>query len=52
VRGRLAADTPLLDLTATVHPTAAVAGTPTATALRLIAELENMDRGGSLGPGG
>lgn len=52
VQGRLAADTSLLDLTATVHPTAAVAGTPTATALRLIAELENMDRGGYLGPVG
>jgi menaquinone-specific isochorismate synthase len=52
MRGRLAADTPLLDLAAIVHPTAAVAGTPTSTALRLIAELENMDRGGYLGPVG
>jgi menaquinone-specific isochorismate synthase len=52
VRGRLAADTSLLDLTARVHPTAAVAGSPTATAMRLIAELESMDRSGYLGPVG
>lgn len=52
VRGRLAADMPLLALTARVHPTAAVAGTPTPRAMRLIAELEGMDRGGYLGPVG
>ena len=52
VRGRLAADTSLLDLTARVHPTAAVAGSPTAAAIRLIGELEGMDRGGYLGPVG
>ena len=52
VRGRLAAATPLLDLAASVHPTAAVAGSPTGSALRLIGELERMDRGGYLGPVG
>jgi menaquinone-specific isochorismate synthase len=52
VRGRLAADTSLLELTAGVHPTAAVAGTPTTAAMRVIAELECMDRGGYLGPVG
>ena len=52
VRGTLAADTALLDLTARVHPTAAVGGSPTAEALRAIRELEHMDRGGYLGPVG
>jgi menaquinone-specific isochorismate synthase len=52
VRGGLAADTSLLDLTARVHPTAAVGGSPTAEAVRLIGELEHMDRGGYLGPVG
>jgi chorismate binding enzyme len=45
VRGRLAADTPLLDLTATVHPAAAVAGTPTPTALRLIRDTRSCPSG-------
>lgn len=35
-----------------MHPTAATAGTPKAAALRLISELEGMDRGGYLGPAG
>jgi menaquinone-specific isochorismate synthase len=52
VRGTLAADTPLLELTGAVHPTAAVAGSPTSEALRLIEALEGMDRGGYLGPVG
>lgn len=52
VYGTLAADTPLLDLVARVHPTAAVAGSPRQTAMRLIGELETMDRGGYLGPVG
>lgn len=34
-----------LDLVAALHPTAAVAGTPTRTAIDLIAELEPFDRG-------
>ena len=52
VRGRLAVDTSLLELTARVHPTAAVGGWPTAVAIRVIDELEGMDRGGYLGPVG
>jgi menaquinone-specific isochorismate synthase len=48
-----AADPPsLLRLVGAVHPTAAVGGTPTEPALRLIAELENMDRGRYAGPVG
>jgi len=41
-----------LDLVAELHPTAAVAGTPTGAALRLIAELEPIDRGYYGGPVG
>ncbi|HEX8007102.1 MAG TPA: isochorismate synthase [Trebonia sp.] len=52
VHGTLAADAPLLDLVARVHPTAAVAGSPRSAAMRLISELEPMDRGGYLGPVG
>jgi menaquinone-specific isochorismate synthase len=52
VHGTLAADTPLLDLVARLHPTAAVAGSPRQAAMRLISELEPMDRGGYLGPVG
>jgi menaquinone-specific isochorismate synthase len=42
----------VLDLVAALHPTAAVAGAPRATALRLIAELEPFDRGRYAGPVG
>lgn len=52
VSGTLKKPASLLDLAARVHPTAAVSGTPKATALRLITELEGMDRGGYLGPVG
>jgi len=55
VRGTLAAEgTPksALGLAATVHPTAAVCGTPTGTALELIRELEHMDRERYAGPVG
>jgi menaquinone-specific isochorismate synthase len=55
VRGTLAANgTPrsALGLAAVVHPTAAVCGTPTATALELIRELEHMDRERYAGPVG
>ncbi len=55
VRGTLAADgTPrsALGLAAAVHPTAAVAGTPTGAALELIRELEHMDRERYAGPVG
>jgi menaquinone-specific isochorismate synthase len=44
--------TGLLELVAAVHPTAAVCGSPTATAARLIGELEGMDRGRYAGPVG
>jgi menaquinone-specific isochorismate synthase len=44
--------TGLLELVAAVHPTAAVCGSPTATAGRLITELEGMDRGRYAGPVG
>jgi menaquinone-specific isochorismate synthase len=47
------ADPPsLLRLAGAVHPTAAVGGMPTQPALRLIAELEDMDRGRYAGPVG
>lgn len=39
-----------LELTAALHPTAAVAGTPTSAAVRAIAELEPFDRGRYAGP--
>jgi menaquinone-specific isochorismate synthase len=42
----------LLDLVDAVHPTAAVCGTPTATAAAVIGELEGMDRGRYAGPVG
>jgi menaquinone-specific isochorismate synthase len=41
-----------LDLVAALHPTAAVAGTPTDAAVALIAELEPADRGRYAGPVG
>jgi menaquinone-specific isochorismate synthase len=41
-----------LTLAAALHPTAAVGGTPTATAVKTIAELEGMDRGRYTGPVG
>ncbi|GDY29432.1 isochorismate synthase [Gandjariella thermophila] len=52
VHGRLLDGTPLLRLAEAVHPTAAVGGFPTAAAVRLIAELEPMDRGRYTGPVG
>jgi menaquinone-specific isochorismate synthase len=42
----------LLRMVAAVHPTAAVGGTPTADAVRMIGELEGMDRGRYAGPVG
>ncbi len=45
-------DTGLLELVGAVHPTAAVCGSPTPTAARVIAELEGMDRGRYAGPVG
>jgi len=41
-----------LSLTAAVHPTAAVCGTPTETAMELIRDLEGMDRARYSGPVG
>ncbi len=41
-----------LGLAAALHPTAAVGGTPTASAVDLIAEIEGMDRGRYAGPVG
>lgn len=52
VTGTLAAPSSLLRLAEDVHPTAAVGGTPTADAVRLIAEIEPMDRGRYAGPVG
>lgn len=52
VRGTLADGSSSLDLVAALHPTAAVAGTPTADALRLIERLEHFDRGRYAGPVG
>ncbi|GAA1112496.1 isochorismate synthase [Nocardiopsis metallicus] len=49
---RLAPGVSALDAVAALHPTAAVGGTPTGTAMRLIAEVEGMDRGGYAGPVG
>ena len=52
VEGTLSDGSTSLDLIAALHPTAAVAGTPTAVALELIHELEPFDRGRYAGPVG
>jgi menaquinone-specific isochorismate synthase len=52
VEGSLSDGSSSLDLIAALHPTAAVAGTPTPAALALIAELEPVDRGRYAGPVG
>lgn len=52
VEGRLDAEASALDLVAALHPTAAVAGTPTAAALDVIRRLEPFDRGRYAGPVG
>jgi menaquinone-specific isochorismate synthase len=52
VHGTLAVYRSALALVAEVHPTAAVGGTPTSTAVELIRELENMDRERYAGPVG
>lgn len=52
VAGTLNDESTSLDLVAALHPTAAVAGTPTADAVDLIAELEPFDRGRYAGPVG
>ena len=52
VSGVLARDASALALAASLHPTAAICGTPTEAALELIRELERMDRGRYSGPVG
>jgi menaquinone-specific isochorismate synthase len=52
VSGMLADSSPVLALAASLHPTAAVCGTPTERAAALIRELEGMDRGRYAGPVG
>jgi menaquinone-specific isochorismate synthase len=52
VHGTLATDQSALALSAALHPTAAVGGTPTDPAVELIRELENMDRERYAGPVG
>ncbi|MGL4173930.1 MAG: isochorismate synthase [Actinomycetota bacterium] len=52
IAGALRDDISTLGLVAALHPTAAVGGTPTATAVALIRETEGMDRGRYSGPVG
>ena len=52
VEGPLDDGSSSLDLVAALHPTAAVAGTPTAEAVAVIEELEPFDRGRYAGPVG
>jgi menaquinone-specific isochorismate synthase len=52
VEGDLSDGSSSLDLISALHPTAAVAGTPTEAALALIRELEPFDRGRYAGPVG
>lgn len=52
VTGQLASQTPILSLVASLHPTAAVCGTPTERAKIMITELEGMNRGRYAGPVG
>ncbi len=52
VTGRLADAATVLALAASLHPTAAVCGTPTERAFAVIREIEGMDRGRYAGPVG
>ena len=52
VRGRLTRERSVLALADAAHPPAAVCGTPAETALELIRELEQMERGRYAGPVG
>jgi menaquinone-specific isochorismate synthase len=52
IEGDLVDGSTSLDLIGSLHPTAAVAGTPTTDALRIIGELEPFDRGRYAGPVG
>jgi menaquinone-specific isochorismate synthase len=52
VTGKLLPNITLFDVIEKLHPTAAVAGTPTIAATALLEELEPFDRGGYAGPVG
>ncbi len=52
VSGLLVDDTPALALAASLHPTAAVCGTPTERAFAMIRQIEQLDRGRYAGPVG
>ncbi len=52
VTGQLVDGAPVLALAASLHPTAAVCGTPTERAFAVIRELEGMERGRYAGPVG
>lgn len=52
VEARVAAGTSVLDLVRALHPTAAVAGTPTDAAIAAISRIEPFDRGRYAGPVG
>ncbi|MPZ72412.1 MAG: isochorismate synthase [Nitriliruptorales bacterium] len=52
VSGMLAKDASALEIAAVLHPTAAVCGTPTDTAMEVIRGAEGMDRGRYAGPVG
>jgi len=52
VSGQLTRDASALGLAGSLHPTAAICGTPTEAAMELIRELEGMDRGRYSGPVG
>ncbi|MGV8858967.1 isochorismate synthase [Rhodoglobus sp.] len=52
IEGQLTEQSSALDLIEILHPTAAVAGTPTPDAIRIIGELESFDRGRYAGPVG
>lgn len=52
VEGTLSSDASALDLLGAVHPTAAVAGTPTRSAIEAIRRIEPFDRGRYAGPVG
>ena len=52
VTGQLVDAAPVLALAASLHPTAAVCGTPTERAIAVIRELEGLDRGRYAGPVG
>ncbi|QYH34600.1 isochorismate synthase MenF [Salinibacterium sp. M195] len=52
IEGQLTERSSALDLLTVLHPTAAVAGTPTPDAIRIIDKLEGFDRGRYAGPVG